>query len=155
MEADMASISRYDPLDLLEGMMKSVIRPSYESASQQRGNGGAWQAGGGIPIDVAENDKAYILWADLPGVKKEHVNVSILGNQLSLTAEFKRESAVDQGQGKESLLASERPTGTAYRQLQFGADIDDTKAQAEFRDGVLQLTLPKKESAQVKRITIQ
>ena len=151
----MANISRYDPLDLLEGMLKSVIRPSYESASQQQRNGQTWQHGGGIPIDVAENDTAYILWADLPGVKKENVNVSILGNQLSLTAEFKRENAVDQGQGKEAMLAAERPTGAAYRQLQFAAEIDDAKAQAEFRDGVLQLVLPKKESAQVKRITIQ
>ena len=149
----MANVSRYDPLDLLEGMMKSVIRPQYESAAGQQRN--TWRNGAGIPIDVAENDTAYIVWADLPGVKKENVNVSILGNQLSLTAEFKRENAVDQGQGSESLLASERPNGTAYRQLQFGADIDDGKAQAEFRDGVLQLTLPKKESAQVKRITIQ
>ena len=150
----MANISRYDPLDLLEGMMKSVIRPSYESAAQQR-NGNAWRNASAIPIDVAENDQAYVLLADLPGVKKEDVNISILGNQLSLTAEFKQESAVDQGQGKAALLASERPTGMAYRQIQFSAEIDDSKAQAEFRDGVLQLVLPKKESAQVKRIAIQ
>ena len=62
--------------------------------------------------------------------------------------------AVDQGQGAGTFLLNERVTGTLSRQLQFGAEIDDAKAQAEYRDGVLRLTLPKKESAQVKRLSI-
>ncbi|MBK8743033.1 MAG: Hsp20/alpha crystallin family protein [Betaproteobacteria bacterium] len=148
----MANITNYDPFDLLEGVMKSVLRPGYEAAVAQRRNG--WNRTAGIPIDVIENDTAYILWADLPGVKKEDLNVSILGSQLSLAAEVKREHAVDQGQGKEALLCNERPAGIVSRQLQFAAEIDDAKAVAEFRDGVLQLTLPKKESAQIKRISI-
>lgn len=151
-EADMANIADYDPFDLLEGVMKSVLRPGYESAVAQQRNG--WSRNTGIPIDVVENDTGYILWADLPGVKKENVNVSILGSQLSLTAEIKRENSVDQGQGKEAFLCRERPAGVLSRQLQFGAEIDDVKAEAQFRDGVLQLTLPKKVSAQVKRISI-
>ena len=146
----MANIARYDPFDLLEGMMKSVLRPSFEAAMTRRHEGGEWT----IPIDVIENDTAYLVWADLPGVKKEDVNVAISGNQLTLTAEVKREKAVDQGQGKETFLWNERPTGAFLRQLQFAADIDDAKAQAQYRDGVLQLTLPKKESAQVKRLSI-
>ena len=149
----MANIARYDPFDLLEGVMKSVLRPGYEAAVARRRNG--WNEGGTIPIDVMENDKSYVVWADLPGVKKEDVNVSILGNQLSLSAEFKQENAVDQGQGKDTFLLNERLTGTAMRQLQFRAEIDDAKVDAQYRDGVLQLTLPKKESAQVKRISIQ
>ena len=146
----MANIARYDPFDLLEGMMKSVLRPSFEAAMTRRQEGGEWT----IPIDVIENDTAYLVWADLPGVRKEDVNVAIAGNQLTLTAEVKREKAVDQGQGKETFLWNERPAGAFLRQLQFAADIDDAKAQAQYRDGVLQLTLPKKESAQVKRLSI-
>ena len=148
----MANITRYDPFDLLEGVMKSVLRPGYEAALAQQRNG--WSRTGSIPVDVVEKDAAYILWADLPGVRKEDVNVSILGNQLSLSAEIKQENAVDQGQGREMFLCNERPVGTFSRQLMFSAEIDDAKATAEFRDGVLQLTLPKKESAQVKRISI-
>jgi HSP20 family protein len=148
----MANIARYDPFDLLEGVMKSVLRPGYEAAAARQRNG--WNGAGSIPIDVKENDTSYVIWADLPGVKKEDVNVSILGNQLSLTAEIRRENEVDQGQGKDTFLWNERVTGTVTRQLQFGAEIDEAKADAQYRDGVLQLTLPKKESAQVKRISI-
>ena len=149
----MANIANYDPFDLLEGVLKSVRRPGYDEAGAQRRNG--WNRSATISIDVAENDKGFIVWADLPGVRKEDVTVSILGNQLSLSAELKRENSVDQGQGKEVLLCNERPAGVVTRQLQFPAEIDDAKAAAQFRDGVLQLTLPKKESAQVKRISIQ
>ena len=148
----MANIATYDPFDLLEGVMKSVLRPGYEQAAAKQRNG--WTRMAGIPIDVIENDKAYILRADLPGVKKEDLNVSILGNQVSLSAEVKAENAVEQGQGKEVVLCNERAVGTLSRQLQFAAEIDDARAEAQFRDGVLHLTLPKKESAQVKRISI-
>ena len=150
----MANVANYDPFDLLEGVMKSVLRPGYEDALAQRRNGG-WNKTLSIPVDVVENDQAFIVWADLPGTKKEDVTVSILGNQLSLSAELKREYPIDQGQGKEALLCKERPTGAMSRQLQFASEIDDSKAGAQFRDGVLQLTLPKRESAQVKRIAIQ
>lgn len=146
----MPSIARYDPFDLLEGMMKSVLRPRYEAAvTQQRQS-----LDGTIPIDVAENDKAYLLWADLPGVRKEDISVAIAGTQVTLTAEAKEEKAVDQGQGQDAFLVRERRTGTLFRELQFAAEIDDAKAQAEFRDGVLRITLWKKESSQVKRLSI-
>ena len=147
----MANPVRYDPFDLLEGVMKSVLRPGYEAAQSREGG---W--GGNIPIDVAEDDRCYYVWADLPGVKKEDVNVSIVSNQLSLTAEVKREKAVEQegGQGKETFLRTERPAGALSRTVQFAAEIDDGKAEAQYRDGVLILKLPKKESAQVKRLSV-
>jgi HSP20 family protein len=149
-ETFMANVTRYDPFDLLEGVMKSVLRPGYEAAVDRQRN--AWA--GSIPIDVVENDMAYVVWAELPGVKKEDVNVSIAGNQVSLTAELKQEKSIDEGQRRENVLLQERRTGTYARQLQFAAEIDNEKAEAAYRDGVLQLTLPKKESAQVRRLAI-
>ena len=147
----MANVMRYDPFDLLEGVMKSVLRPGYEAAqsSQTAGTSAA-----PIPIDVAEDDQSYYVTADMPGVRKEDVNVSVKGNQVSLSAEMKREKAVEQGQGKETILCQERPTGTLSRSVQFAAEIDDSKAEAQYRDGVLTLKLPKKQSAQVKRLSI-
>jgi HSP20 family protein len=146
----MTNIARYDPFDLFEGMVKSVLRPGFDAAVEARRNTlAAW-----IPLDVVENDTSYLVWADLPGISKEDVSVSIAGNQVSLTAERKLERAVDQGQGREAIVLNERPFGTLSRQIQFAAEIDDGKAQAAYRDGVLQLTLPKKESAQVKRLEI-
>ncbi len=146
----MANVVRYDPFDLLEGMMKSVLRPGYGMAFEMRGDGGA----GSIPIDMAEDDRCYYLWAELPGVKKEDVTININGSQLWLSAEVKREKAVEQGQGKETLVRNERRYGTISRTLHFAADIDESKAEAKYRDGVLALTLPKKDSAHAKRLAI-
>src|SRR5688572_11035209 len=101
----MANVVRYAPFDLLEGVMKSVLRPGYEAAR-------SGQAQGIIPLDIFEDDRAYHVLADLPGVKKEDVTVSIAGNQLTLSAEVKRERSVEQGQGKETVLLNERQTGT-------------------------------------------
>lgn len=146
----MANVARYDPFDLLEGVMKSVLRPGFDAVLERQRT--AWN--GYFPIDLTENDTSYMLWANLPGVKKEDVSVQIAGNELLLSAEIKQEKVVDQGQGKETFLLNERPTGTLSRRVQFAAEIDDAKAAAEYRDGVLMLTLPKKESAQVRRLTI-
>jgi HSP20 family protein len=145
----MTNVMRYDPFDLLEGVMKSVLRPGYESALERRG-----PVRNPIPIDVAENENAYLVWADLPGLRKEDVNVAIDGNALTLSAELKQEKAVDQGQGTENWLVNERATGSLTRRIQFAQDIDDGNAKAEYRDGVLALTLPKKAAAQRKRLTI-
>ena len=146
----MANIARYDPFDLLEGMFKSALRPHYESVLARQRDGRDWT----IPIDVTENDTSYMLWAELPGVKKEDVSVAIAGNHVTVTAEVKQENAVNQDQANEIVLAKERRFGTFSRELQFHAEIDDSKAQAQYRDGVLQLMLPKMESAQVKRVAI-
>jgi len=148
--AYMANVVRYDPFDLLEGMMKSVLRPGYGMAFEMAGEGGA----GTIPIDMAEDDRCYYVWAELPGVIKEDVTLNINGNQLWLSAEVKREKAIEQGQGRETLIRNERRYGTISRTLNFAIEIDDSKAEAKYRDGVLALTLPKKESAHAKRLAI-
>jgi HSP20 family protein len=109
---------------------------------------------GTLPVDVAENDRSYIVWVDLPGVKKEDVDVAISGREVTVSAQFKRETAVDQGQGREQILRRERPYGMVGRALTFPVELDDAKASADYRDGVLVLTLPKHGSAQIKRLTI-
>ena len=108
----MTNVMRYDPFDLLEGVMKSVLRPGYESALERRG-----PIPNPIPIDVAETESAYLVWADLPGLRKEDVNVAIDGNALTLSAEVKQEKAVDQGQGTENWLVNERATGSLARRI--------------------------------------
>ena len=140
----------YDPLDLVEGVMKSVLRPSFDAAAARRQSGQART----IPIDVAEDDVTYYVWAELPGVRKEDVNVSVVGNQVTLAAHATSVRPADQGQGPQRLLRNERWSGQLARTFEFAGEIDDAKASAEYRDGVLMLTLPKKASAQVQRLTI-
>jgi HSP20 family protein len=93
-----------------------------------------------IRIDVAEDEKNFIVKADVPGVSKDDIHVAIDGNQVSITAETKIEK---EEKGK-NTLRRERYYGKQYRSFVLSAEIDDSKAQANYKDGVLHLTLPKK-----------
>jgi len=101
-------------------------------------------ASGGAPritLDVIENDKAYVVAAEIPGAKKEDVKVSIEGNTVSIRVETRRDSEDKQG---EAVLRRERYYGVQSRAFSLPHDIDDAGAKAKYADGVLELTLPKK-----------
>lgn len=104
-----------------------------------------------IKLDVTEDDKAYHVRAELPGVKKDDIAVDIDGNQVSLTATVKREK----DEKKENIVHSERFYGRQYRSFTLGQEIDSKAAQAKFADGVLDLTLPKSSTTSAQRVTIQ
>jgi HSP20 family protein len=105
-----------------------------------------------VKVDVTESNGAYIVAADLPGVKKEDIQVAIDGAQVTLSAEVKREKDVAEG---ERVLHSERVYGKVSRSFTLPQELDEAKAEAKFRDGVLELTLPKKAAAARRAITIQ
>ena len=105
-----------------------------------------------IRIDVAETEKAYAVKADIPGVKKENIKVSIAGNQVSITTEI-RDAKEDKLGGE--LVRTERYSGQQSRIFTLSQDVDDTRAEAKYTDGVLELILPKKPgSAGAKQIAI-
>ena len=104
-----------------------------------------------MKLDVKEDDKAYNIRADVPGVKKEDIEVDVNGNQVSIRAEVKQEKEEKKG---EKVLHSERYYGMVSRSMQLPADIDTGAVKAEYKDGVLNLVLPKKASAQAKRVTV-
>ena len=140
----MASITRFNPFDeafddLFRGFF---VRPASHDgpvAAQFR-------------VDVSENDKAYTLRAEIPGVKKEDINVTIDGDTVAISAEVKNEKEVKNG---DRVLRSERYYGKVYRAFTLGQAVDEAGAGAHYANGVLELTLPKKAAAQAKRITIQ
>jgi HSP20 family protein len=143
----MASITRYDPFnDLVDDIFKGfLVRPvAYE------GRGGDSPLR--MKVDVAEKNGAYTVTAELPGVRKDDIQVSIDGTQVTLAAEIKREKEVSQD---ERVLHAERTFGKVTRSFSLPQEVDEAKAEAKFRDGVLELTLPKKAAAQRKQITIQ
>jgi HSP20 family protein len=105
-----------------------------------------------LKLDVSEDDKAYTVHAEIPGVKKEDINVSIEGNQLAISAEVKNEKEVKEG---EKVLRSERYFGRVSRVVALPQDVDETSARAKYNNGVLELLLPKRTSAKAKSITIQ
>jgi HSP20 family protein len=103
-------------------------------------------------VDVSENETAYTLLAELPGVKKEDINVTIDGDTVAISAEVRQEKdAKDGGQ----VLRSERYYGKLYRAFTLGQAVDESSAQAKYVNGVLELKLPKKAAVQAKRITVQ
>ena len=103
-------------------------------------------------IDVSENAQGYTVKADIPGVKKEDINVRVEGNIVQIEAESRSEKETKEG---DKVLRSERHYGTISRSFSLGQDVDASKVQAKYADGVLNLTLPKKAPANPSRISIQ
>jgi len=105
-----------------------------------------------MKVDVKERNGAYTVMAELPGVKKEDIQVTIDGAEVTLSAEVKRENEVTQD---ERVLHTERTFGKVSRSFSLPQEVDEAKAEAKFRDGVLELTLPKKQPVARKQVTIQ
>jgi HSP20 family protein len=143
----MANIVRRDPFavdDLFDDLMKGyfvrpVRYPGTETPVQ-------------IKMDVKEDDKAYTVHAEMPGVKKEDIHVSVEGNMVTISAEVKKETERKEG---EKVIHSERYYGKVYRSFSLGQDVDDSSAKAKFDNGVLELVLPKKAAAATRKLAIE
>ena len=137
----MANVTRFDPFDdLFRGFFVRPVDIGNNTAQTPA-----------IKMDVREIGDAYQVHAELPGVKKEDIHVTIEGNLVSISAEVKQEKEVKEG---ERVLRSERYFGKVSRSFQLGQEIDDGKAVAKFNEGVLELTLPKRAAMATKRLAI-
>jgi HSP20 family protein len=106
-----------------------------------------------IKVDVKESGDAYTVQAEIPGVPKEDIQVAVEGNVVSLRAEVKQQDSTSQD---EKTLRSERYYGAVSRSFQLASDIDQTQARARYDNGVLTLTLPKKQAMSgAQRLTIE
>jgi HSP20 family protein len=139
----MATLTRFSPVDdafddLFRGFFMRPVRMEGMPEMQ-------------IRMDVKEDDRGYTVHAEIPGVKKDDIHVTIDGNQVAISAEVKNEKEVKEG---EKVLRSERYYGNVSRAFTLGQDVDEGTAQARYNDGVLELTLPKKTAARAKRLSI-
>ena len=142
----MATLTRFDEAfdDLLRGFF---VRPmSFEGSHGQLAGAAQFR------VEVSEDEQAYTIRAEIPGVKKEDINISIDGDQVAITAEVKNEKEAKDG---ERVLRAERYYGKVYRAFALGQPVDENGSSAKYNDGILELTLPKKAVTQAKRITIQ
>ncbi|HXM82858.1 MAG TPA: Hsp20/alpha crystallin family protein [Burkholderiales bacterium] len=141
-----SNLTRFDPFnELVDDLFKGfLVRPVA-----LEGRGGELPR---MKVDVAEKNGAYIVTAELPGVQKEDIQVTIDGAQVTLSAEVKREKEVSKD---ERVLHTERMFGKATRSFTLPQEVDEAKAEAKYHDGVLELTLPKKQAAARKQISIQ
>ena len=136
-------LARIDPFEDIEDMFKGFfVRPVLFEG----------KPGMDIKLDLKEDDKAYTVHADIPGVKKEDIQVSIEGNRVSISAETKMEKEEKEG---EKVLRSERYSGKVARSFTLASDVDEGNAVAKYTDGVLELTLPKKAGSTAKKLDIQ
>ena len=94
-----------------------------------------------IKLDVHENDASYTVKAEVPGVNKDDIDVRIEGNRVTLSAEVKKDKE-EKKDGR--VLRSERQYGYASRSFTLACDVDEAKSEARYKDGILELTLPKK-----------
>ena len=105
-----------------------------------------------IKVDVKETEGGYTVQAEVPGVPKEDIHVSVEGNVVSLRAEVRQ---LDQKTEGEKVLRSERYYGSVARSFQLPVDIDAAQAKAKYDSGILTLTLPKKLSNAAQRLNIE
>ena len=140
----MANITRYDPFndldDLFKGLFVRPMRFDLDVAPQMR-----------MKIDVTKTDDGYTVKADIPGVSKDDIQVSIDGNEVTISGEIKKESEEKKG---EEVLRSERYYGKVSRSFTLPHDVDEAKVVAKYADGVLKLTLPMKSKSASKKITV-
>ena len=135
---DPFSVSGFDPFD---DVFKGFFRPvSLENATQPQ-----------LKMDVQEDDRSYTVHAEIPGVDKENIQVTIDGSHVAISAEVRRENEVKDGARS---LRSERYYGKVSRSFVLENEVDETKAEANYKDGVLQLVLPKKVVAAAKKLTV-
>lgn len=104
-----------------------------------------------INLDITETPEAYKVQADIPGVKKEDISVVIENRQLQISAETKQEK---EEKKDEKVIMSERYFGYVSRQVTLPGDVDQSKVDARYENGVLYLTLPKTFSKTSNRIAI-
>ena len=146
----MAALSRFDPFtssidDLFRGLLVRPMRLDLESMMGQQ----LQQLQ--MKIDVKKSDGAYEVTAELPGVKKEDIQVNVDGNLVTIAAEVKREQEDKQG---EQVLRSERYYGKIERTFALDSEIDESKVEAKYEDGLLKLHLPTKAASSAKRIAV-
>lgn len=136
-------IARVDPFSNIDDIFKDFrLTPSWSSLpSEPR-----------IKMDVAETDKTYVVKAEIPGVSKEDIKVSIEGNQVSISAETRKETEEKSG---EIIVRSERYYGQQYRSFALACEVDEEKSEARYQNGVLELTLPKKSGPAGKQLRVQ
>ena len=142
----MLNITRFDPVtDMFDDLLKDFfVRPMTAAEPQEQVRRAR--------IDVLEQNGEYKVLAELPGVRKEDIKVQIEGDQVSISAATRAERDAKEG---ERVLHSERYYGRVARSFRLGQELDEARASAKFENGVLELTLPRKETAAARQITIQ
>jgi HSP20 family protein len=105
-----------------------------------------------IKMDVCETEDGYVVYSEMPGVKREDIDVAIASNLVTITAKVKREWENNEGN---RMLRNERYFGNIYRSFTLPVEMDESACEAKYDNGVLELRLVKKAAASGKKLAIR
>jgi HSP20 family protein len=139
----MQTLIRHNQVDdafdnLLRGVLMRPVRLKNSSELQ-------------IKLDLSESEKSYTVHAEIPGVNKEDIHITIDGNQVAISAEVKNLNETVSG---EKVLRSERFYGNVSRTFTLAQEVDEASSEAKYSNGVLELVLQKKAPVKSKRLTV-
>jgi len=145
----MANIIRWEPWSELVSLRDAMDRLFEESIVRPRG----WMVPGAeaLAIDVYQTKDDVVVKAAVPGLKAEDLDITIVGDTLTIKGEFKKEEKVEE----ENYIRRERRYGSFCRSIPLPTSVDVDKAGAEFEDGILTLNLPKIEAVKPKTIKVK
>lgn len=141
-------MSRWDPFRELVNLRDEMDRFFNTFFIRQlEGTEGFWAP----VIDIEEDNEYFIVKAELPGIKKEDIKISVRGNLLSITGGRKQESEIK----NKTFHRIERSYGKFMRKITLPSEVNADKVQAKYKNGILTITLPKPESTKPKEITVE
>ena len=137
----------WDPFELMTDLQQDLNRLFHRSLKKDNG----WARTFEPEIDVIEEKDSFLVKADLPGIKKEELDIKVEGKFLTVKAERKEEKETKE----KNYYASERFYGTFTRTIELPTDVKADQVKASYKDGVLEMTLPKTENAKAKQVTVE
>lgn len=145
------SLTRWDPFAEMADLRREMDHIFGEFFGRTPSSMAATEAMWSPLVDIHETKDSFLLMAELPGVKQEDVEVSVEGDTLTLKGERKREAEVKEDQ----YHRIERSYGRFERSILLPSVVDPNRVKATYRDGVLEVQLPKKEEAKPKAVKIE
>ena len=146
------SIARWDPWTDVVSLRDAMDRLMNESVLRSRGDG-AFQSNGGPPLDIHEEGDNFVVSAQLPGVSPDEVEITVLGDSLRIRGE-RQEQQQRGGEGKRWIVREQR-YGSFERLVRLPSGVKADGADADYKDGILTITLPKAEDAKAKRVPVR
>jgi len=150
----MANIVRFDPFEDMARLQREVNR-LFETSERGNGlvRGNAEHASARVwapAVDIAEDQNEIVVKAELPGLKQEDIDIELTGDTLTI----KGERRFDDTERKDNYVRIERAYGTFQRSFTIGVPVQNEAVSASYKDGVLEVHLPKSEATKPKKVTV-
>lgn len=149
-------IQRYDPFDVFE-RMSAELEDWFDLAGSSATSDilGLYEGDWSPKLDVFENEDAYFVKVDIPGIDQQDIQLSVSNNVLTLKGRREQKSGEEEGKKKgKRYQREERFYGTFHRTVPFPMPVDADNIDAKLKDGVLYVTLPKREETKPKKIRV-